>query len=1180
MRQLLLSTLLLFLSFFAFAQSTGDLSFIALNADGNDGFAMVTWVDVPASTNILFRDEEWDGTAFGTGEGQAEWNTGAAIIPAGTLILFQDLSTPTPFVSFGSLSNTDIGISGTSEGIFCFLGTDTQTPTTFLCAIGNAGEATAFGTLAGTGLNVGTTAITLPSGVDIAEYTGPRSGLDVNGYQIALNDNANYLTQDGSGDQHNDGIEPDEPFDQTMFEISSVDLTAPVAVAATVLGANSVQVTFSEEVTMASATATVNYLFAPEVTINTITYDAAANSAVISHSGFTTAVAYTLTVNNLTDLAGNTQITGAVFTDLLVNAQLPNLRITEIMYNPPAGADSLEFIELWNFDAGPIELGGLVLRDEANFVFALPAISLAANTALLLATDGPGATAFYGTSFINLPGSGNLLSNGGEALQLLNSLGEVIDSVDYDDAAPWPTAADGNGPSIELTSPDNNQNNGTSWTAATNLVGQVAGSDVFATPGTLTVQTRAAASFTADHGVFLENAGTVSIPVAVTGNTGAGSVGITIEATNGVAGTDFELLTTTLDLSVLPAGDTTLQVSVRAIDNAVENGAVWVSLLLTFNGVDEGSTTRFVLYLNDEDAAVPVASNTLELDFKASYLVEDGGSAEILAHDAVSDRLFVVNSVNTKLHILDFSNPAAMTELDVIDISTYGTGITSVATNDGIVAVSVDAPDFADGSVVFFNTNGEFIRQVTVGNLPDHVSFTPNGQYLLTANEGQPNDAYTIDPEGSVSIIDLSGGVAAATVTTANFNGFDAMVGDLRAAGVRIFGPGASLSQDMEPEYIAYSSDNATAYVTCQENNALAVVDISSGTITDILPLGFKDYQLTENAFDFSDRTDTIIFANWPVKGMYQPDALAYFEVDGQAYLITANEGDSRDYGGYSEEERIGGLNLDPTAFPNADLLQENAVLGRLNATTANGDTDGDGDYDQIYTYGARSVSVWDATTGALVWDSGSALERLTAADPVYGALFNASNSNNNYKNRSDDKGPEPEAVTTAVINGTPYAFIGLERVGGIVVYDLSDPTAPVFTGYVNNRTLGDDEGGDLGPEGLLYLSPDNSPTDTGLVIVANEVSATVSVYTIVNDVTTGIFAPTPLVRTLKVYPNPTQEGIVYFERPVTYQLFDVQGRQVLAGANAAYANVANLSAGMYVLKTTTNETVRIIVGN
>lgn len=311
-----------------------------------------------------------------------------------------------------------------------------------------------------------------------------------------------------------------------------------------------------------------------------------------------------------------------------------------------------------------------------------------------------------------------------------------------------------------------------------------------------------------------------------------------------------------------------------------------------------------------------------------------------------------------------------------------------------------------------------------------------------------------------------------------------------REAGVRVF-PGVDLANDLEPEYIAVSPDGLTARVTLQEANAFAVLDIPSGIFTEIQPLGLKDHSLPGNGLDASDRDDAINIANWPVFGMYMPDSVASFEIGGETYYATANEGDDR-----GEDERIKDLDLDPTAFPNAADLQEDENLGRLGVSTIDGDIDGDGDYDQLFSYGARSFSIWDSA-GNLVFDSGDQFEQITAA--AYPDNFNASNDENDAEGRSDNKGPEPEAITTGVINGRTFAFVGLERIGGIVVYDVTDPTAPVFQQYVNNRDFsGDPEAGtagDLGVEDLKFVSAGDSPNGIPLLISSNEVSGTVTIF-------------------------------------------------------------------------------------
>jgi hypothetical protein len=284
----------------------------------------------------------------------------------------------------------------------------------------------------------------------------------------------------------------------------------------------------------------------------------------------------------------------------------------------------------------------------------------------------------------------------------------------------------------------------------------------------------------------------------------------------------------------------------------------------------------------------------------------------------------------------------------------------------------------------------------------------------------------------------------------------------------------------------------------------VAVLDIDAGTITAIFPLGFKDHNLMENALDASNRDDGVNLTPYPnLFGMYQPDAMATFQVDGETYLVTANEGDSRDYDGFSEEARVKDLILDPAAFPAAADLQENEILGRLHVTTTLGQ--GPNGFEALYAYGARSFSIFKPTADAmeLVFDSGSQFETLTAA--MLPTAFNANNDDNDsFDSRSDDKGPEPEAVAVGVVDAKPYAFVGLERVGGIMVYDLSDPAAPLFVQYLNNRDfdapVDSRNTGDLGVEGLAFISAAHSPTGKAMLAAANEVSGTTTLFTISAD--------------------------------------------------------------------------------
>lgn len=504
---------------------------------------------------------------------------------------------------------------------------------------------------------------------------------------------------------------------------------------------------------------------------------------------------------------------------------------------------------------------------------------------------------------------------------------------------------------------------------------------------------------------------------------------------------------------------------------------------------------------SENNSEPPAGSLTLEGRFSTGIF--DKSAAEISAYDADSQRLFVVNGDSKAIDVLsiaDINNPQLVGD---IDVTALGRAANSVAVFDGLVAVAIEANVKQDAGVIGFYAADtlSLLGMQTVGALPDMLTFTPDGRKVMVANEGEPNDDYSMDPEGSVSIIDLADGVASATVTTVGFTQFNDEKEALNAEGVRVFGPNATVAQDLEPEYIAVSADSKTAWVSLQENNALAIVDIEAASIEALVSLGVKKHADVGNELDASDKDDAINIQNWPVLGMYQPDAIATYAIAGETYVLTANEGDSRDYDGFSEEVRVEDLSLNPIVFaPDAAELQKRENLGRLKTTTATGDFDNDGQHDRIYSYGARSFSIRNSQ-GELVWDSGSDFADMLASR--YPDNFNASNDKNRVDNRSDDKGIEPEAITTYSHNEQVFAYIGLERFGGVMVYEVTDPEAPVFVSYQLDRNFQIDpeddlEGaGDLGPEGLLVIPAEDSPSGQPLLVVASEVSGTVTIYSI-----------------------------------------------------------------------------------
>lgn len=551
----------------------------------------------------------------------------------------------------------------------------------------------------------------------------------------------------------------------------------------------------------------------------------------------------------------------------------------------------------------------------------------------------------------------------------------------------------------------------------------------------------------------------------------------------------------------------------------------------------------------------------------------DKSAVEISSYDRVSQQAFVVNAQSGKVDVFSMAVPAAPTFSATLDVAAdVAAAIASIASatelgaansvdvdsRSNTVAVAIEAsPKQANGYVAFYQaSDGTFLSAVEVGALPDMLMYTPDGNRVLVANEGEPNGAYSVDPEGTISIIDVAGGastVTAANVTTVSFAAFNGTdMGD-----VRIFGPGATVAQDLEPEYIAVSNDNATAWIALQENNAIAEIDIATGTATAVWSLGFKNHRLVGNELDVGDKDDTINIRNWPVFSMYMPDAIAAYEVNGKQYLVTANEGDAREYydeniadaaactaaGGFDFDASDGCLifidefdiedALDAGAtfdLPDADVasflvdsnfdgvvnesdLNTDASLARYAMTITQGST-GTCDYssgsiagcnfEAIYGYGGRSFSIFDTASRQLVFDSGSDFEVITAQR--LGNNFNSDNDENGSGDaRSDAKGPEPEGVALGTIRGRTYAFIGLERVGGIMVYDISSPENAEFVQYITSRdfaildvadpAVADDM--DLGPEGIEFVSASDSPSGEALLLVSHEVSGTLSVYEI-----------------------------------------------------------------------------------
>jgi len=497
------------------------------------------------------------------------------------------------------------------------------------------------------------------------------------------------------------------------------------------------------------------------------------------------------------------------------------------------------------------------------------------------------------------------------------------------------------------------------------------------------------------------------------------------------------------------------------------------------------------------------------------------GGTEIVAYDSISHHAYSVNGSAKAVDIIDLNvlneNVREIPRLKQITLSDLGVAasdVTSVAIHPegGYIAVSAPAANKVDpGFVIFLTTDGKYLSHVTVGALPDMLTFTPDGTYVLAANEGEPSDDYQTNPDGSVSMIDVSNGVDEITdddVTNVQFED------DVIQEGVRKVSESATYAQDLEPEYIVVDDNSKYAYVTLQENNAIAKLDLQAKNFVLVKSLGYKDFSAGENKLDASNDDNEINITNWPVLSMYQPDGMASYTVNGRTYILSANEGDAQDYDGFSEEVRV--ADLQDSYELNADLYEgytqeqldqmienglfDDSQLGKLNSTTS-APKNVNGNYEAIYGYGARSFSIWNANSLELTYDSGSDFEKIT--QQVYGEdYFNSNNDENNFDSRSDDKGPEPETVTIGNVQGQNYAFIGLERVGGIMVYNIESPETPSFNRYFSSRIFhgkGDvtAASGDAAPEGLTFIPANESPIGQNILLAAHEVTGTIAAYQI-----------------------------------------------------------------------------------
>ena len=501
--------------------------------------------------------------------------------------------------------------------------------------------------------------------------------------------------------------------------------------------------------------------------------------------------------------------------------------------------------------------------------------------------------------------------------------------------------------------------------------------------------------------------------------------------------------------------------------------------------------------------------DTIDVEKIANYYTgtqnADGGVAEIVKFNSDNNKMYVINGIAQTIDVISLDNvksddytnlekDKSINVANLVNSSTFTYGdLTSIDINtkEKVVVVVVQEKDYTkSGKIVVMDYDGNLIKTFDAGIQPDMVKMTEDGKYILSANEGEPRQGYVngVDPEGSVTVVDYKNENA----RNVKFDDSSVIDSDVH---IRNNEGGAKL--DLEPEYIAVNNDNTKAYVSLQENNAIATIDIRSGKVLSVKSLGFKDHSLEENKLDAA-RDDKIELETLPILGVYMPDGISYVNIGGVDYILTANEGDATEWGEYTNIEKFSKvkdkITIESNLFKGMTKEEAQAKLDEMKSSKKYDKLEviTDMGTDAIYTLGGRSFAMFKADTMELVFDSGDDFEQITSER--YPKYFNSNNDEVALDSRSTKKGPEPEDVKVGKVGDKLYAFTGLERIGGVMTYDITNPNDIKFVNYENSRDFSGNIAGDSAPEGLDFIPASQSSTGTPLLLVANEVSGTVAV--------------------------------------------------------------------------------------
>jgi len=238
---------------------------------------------------------------------------------------------------------------------------------------------------------------------------------------------------------------------------------------------NIVKVVFDEPLNVSIAQALSNYT---GLNVISASLSGSADTVTLTLSGtLEIASLNSLNISNVTDVLGNKFISQS-FSFAFNNTRAP-LVISEIMYNNP-GTDTLEFIELYNNGPEATNIGGYYFSEGIEFVF--PSLVVAPYQYIVICANQTYFNSFFDLTKTYQWTSGSL-NNSGEKITLRNSADAVIDQVEYSFNSPWPSQANGNGPSLKFCDLDKDNNQGANWSYSEVYVKDYLEFPVYATPG-------------------------------------------------------------------------------------------------------------------------------------------------------------------------------------------------------------------------------------------------------------------------------------------------------------------------------------------------------------------------------------------------------------------------------------------------------------------------------------------------------------------------------------------------------------------------------------------------------------------------------------------------------------------------------------------------------------------------